>query len=334
MKERLHILLIDDNADDRALAVLELRRAFPNLRALEVADLPSFHRVLQSASCDLVITDYQLRWTDGLAVLRQVKARWPECPVVMFTGTGNEEIAVTAMKAGVDDYVLKSPEHYARLPAVVRFTLRVARQKQQLQQAEARYAGLFASVPIGLYRSTAEGRILDANPACIAMLGFPDQKTLLDWTLADLHADPATYQNWQGLMAQHGVVCRYITRLRTYDGQDCWVENSARSMREPRTGWFVYEGSLVNISERKQAEDERERLILDLQQALAQVKTLSGLLPICAACKKIRDDNGYWKQIEEYIQTHSDAEFTHSFCPDCMRTIYADLFENDPQPRL
>ena len=90
---------------------------------------------------------------------------------------------------------------------------------------------------------------------------------------------------------------------------------------------MVYEGSLENQTERKEAEDERERLIAELQDALAKVKTLSGLLPICAACKKIRDDNGYWNQIEEFIQTHSEAEFTHSFCPDCMRNLYPDVFQ-------
>jgi YesN/AraC family two-component response regulator len=67
---------------------------------------------------------------------------------------------------------------------------------------------------------------------------------------------------------------------------------------------------------------EREKLIGELQDALAKVKLLSGLLPICASCKKIRDDQGYWKQIEVYIQSHSEAEFTHGICPDCAERIY------------
>jgi hypothetical protein len=62
--------------------------------------------------------------------------------------------------------------------------------------------------------------------------------------------------------------------------------------------------------------EERERLIRDLQEALDRVKTLSGFLPICASCKKIRDDKGYWNQIEQYIREHSEAEFTHSYCPE------------------
>jgi len=71
--------------------------------------------------------------------------------------------------------------------------------------------------------------------------------------------------------------------------------------------------------ERRQAEEEREKLITELRQALANVKTLSGLIPICAYCKKIRDDRGYWNILEDYIARHSEADFTHSFCPECKK---------------
>ncbi len=76
------------------------------------------------------------------------------------------------------------------------------------------------------------------------------------------------------------------------------------------------------ITKREQAKVEREKLISDLQKALAEVKTLSGMLPICSSCKKIRDDKGYWNQIEGYISEHSGAEFSHGLCPDCAKKIY------------
>lgn len=79
------------------------------------------------------------------------------------------------------------------------------------------------------------------------------------------------------------------------------------------------------ITERVKVEAEREKLIQELQDALAEVKKLSGFLPICASCKKIRDDKGYWNQIEEYIRTHSEAEFSHSLCPDCTEQLYPDF---------
>jgi YesN/AraC family two-component response regulator len=70
--------------------------------------------------------------------------------------------------------------------------------------------------------------------------------------------------------------------------------------------------------------EERERLLRELQEALSRVKLLSGMLPICSSCKKIRDDQGYWEQIEVYIKEHSEAEFTHGICPDCVRKLYPE----------
>jgi PAS domain S-box-containing protein len=80
----------------------------------------------------------------------------------------------------------------------------------------------------------------------------------------------------------------------------------------------------VDITERKRIEEERDRLIGELREAAASIKQLSGLLPICASCKKIRDDRGYWNQIEAYLMKHSDAQFTHGLCPECIRVLYGE----------
>ena len=80
-----------------------------------------------------------------------------------------------------------------------------------------------------------------------------------------------------------------------------------------------------NITERKKAEQEREKLISELQAALAKIRTLSGLFSICSNCKKIRSDQGKWTQIESYIRDHSDADFSHSICPDCVQKLYPNL---------
>lgn len=89
--------------------------------------------------------------------------------------------------------------------------------------------------------------------------------------------------------------------------------------------------SFLDITARKRAEEERERLIHELQAALAEVKTLSGLLPICASCKSIRNDQGYWQQIEAYIGEHSQAKFSHSVCPKCARELYPEIFPETGQ---
>jgi sigma-B regulation protein RsbU (phosphoserine phosphatase) len=83
-----------------------------------------------------------------------------------------------------------------------------------------------------------------------------------------------------------------------------------------------------DITQRKEAEAEREKLIIELQQALADVKTLGGLIPICSSCKKIRDDQGYWNILEAYLMKHSDAKFTHGMCPECMAELYPDFVDD------
>jgi hypothetical protein len=80
------------------------------------------------------------------------------------------------------------------------------------------------------------------------------------------------------------------------------------------------------IQERKRSEEEREKLIIELQEALANVKKLSGLIPICSSCKKIRDDKGYWNQLEKYLLEHSDATLSHGLCPECAKNLYPEAF--------
>jgi len=90
-------------------------------------------------------------------------------------------------------------------------------------------------------------------------------------------------------------------------------------------GRLVRLSVMIDVTEHKLAEEEKERLIKELEDALDQVKQLSGMLPICASCKKIRDDSGYWNQIESYIRDHSEAEFSHGICPECAKKLYPDL---------
>ena len=84
------------------------------------------------------------------------------------------------------------------------------------------------------------------------------------------------------------------------------------------------------LAERREAVAAQKHLIAQLEEALSKVKTLSGLLPICSACKKIRDDQGYWNQVEGYIQEHTDARFTHSYCPECAQKYLSKLEGDDP----
>ena len=87
--------------------------------------------------------------------------------------------------------------------------------------------------------------------------------------------------------------------------------------------------NIVMALYKHRAEMERKKLIQELQDSLAKVKLLSGLIPICANCKKIRDDKGYWNQIESYIKEHSEAVFSHGICPECLKKLYPEYYPPD-----
>ena len=266
MKEPLRMLLVDDNPDDRTLAVRALRRDFPDLLIDQISDAKGFATALDSKGYDLVITDYQLLWSDGLVVLRAIKARWPDCPVIMFTGTGSEEIAVEAMKSGLEDYVLKTSRHYGRLPGAVRLACERREQSRALREAESRYLALFNNVPIGLWKATPEGKIMDVNPAAIQLLGYPDRESLLRVNAGDLYVEGADRDRWQSLVGRDDVVRRYETRLRRWDGAVIWVEENIRVVRNAAGGLLYFEGSLEDITER-----------LDLEGQLRQAQKMESI---------------------------------------------------------
>jgi two-component system, cell cycle sensor histidine kinase and response regulator CckA len=115
-------------------------------------------------------------------------------------------------------------------------------------------------------------------------------------------------------------------RVRTKSGTWKWILDRGKVVSRDADGRPLRTaGTHSDITERKEREAERERLIRELQEANARIRTLSGLLPICSACKKIRDDQGYWNHVEIYVQRFTDAQFTHGMCPDCMRKLFPEL---------
>jgi len=113
--------------------------------------------------------------------------------------------------------------------------------------------------------------------------------------------------------------------VKRKDGQEIQVEAQWRLVWSEDGHLLGFQGVTRDISARKRMEVERERLIEGLTQALADVKQLSGMLPICSSCKKVRDDHGYWSQIETYLSEHTEATFTHGVCPDCAQKFREEL---------
>ena len=183
---------------------------------------------------------------------------------------------------------------------------------------------------IGLYRTTPEGRILMANPALVHMLGYSSFEDLRQRSLDDAgFKSEYPRSDFKERIENEGQVLGLESAWLRQDGTTLFVRESAKAIKNETGKTLYYEGTVEDITERKKAEKERVNLIFELQDALAKVKTLTGLIPICSSCKKIRDDTGYWNHLENFIREHSEADFSHSICPECMDKLYPGLFKDN-----
>lgn len=193
--------------------------------------------------------------------------------------------------------------------------------QQKLESLTALHNTIFQAAPIGIsaYEATT-GRCIMANGELAKILGAePVQilaqnfKRIPSWKASGLlSAAEATLATREPRIVE----CQVLTTF----GKRLWIQATFAAFLDQGENHLLM--LLKDITERKSAEQARTEAIRELEQALVEVKALSGLLPICSQCKKIRDDQGYWSQIEHYIATHSAATFTHGICPDCADELF------------
>ncbi len=176
--------------------------------------------------------------------------------------------------------------------------------------------------------------IVDANDRTIRTANRTT-KEILGYNPEDLESKPFanlfprqmeqnTEQTWEQVKS-YGTTL--VESFRLADGTIRSMDMTATMIPYAKDSVILV--TLRDVSDRVEAEKERERLIAELQDAIAKIKTLTGLIPICMHCKKIRNDNGYWEQVENFVRDHSTAEFSHGICPDCMTDLYPDFFGDE-----
>jgi PAS domain S-box-containing protein len=257
VRSPLRILIISDNHSEQTGIIRELEREFPDLQVLHVSEERACAGAVEAGGFDVVLCRDSLSWADGLVILRAIKARWPEVPAVIVADGENEEMAVEAVKAGVDGYVLSPHTHPARLLLAVRSALDRVGRHRHLEEGECRYQAFFDRVPVGLYRSTPGGKFLDVNPALVEILGYPSRKSLEEADAAHLYLHPEDRDRWQRQVECEGVVRNFEVPFRRWDGSTAWLRNSARAVRDHDGRLLWYEGILEAIPGR---EPEKETL--------------------------------------------------------------------------
>lgn len=297
------ILLIDDNPHDRLLVRRQLSKEFKNITIHEVVDQACLDRAIAATDFDFVITDYQLGWSTGLDVMKLVRVKRPTCPVIMFTNTCTQEIAVEAMKSGLNDYVVKSPQHFIRLPQAIRSAWQQLQTQLKAAQLEMRLQVMLEQLEFGIFRALPDGSLLDVNAALLKMLAVDSiaaAQAILQPQLA------ASVQAVSGAVAAQEITLRQISP----SGQTVWLQVTATANR--LNGDIVIDGVVQDVSLRKQAEQAVSHLNQTLEdrvvQRTEQLKTTNRELELFAYSvshdlrSPLRQIDGFVHLLQDHLQ--------------------------------
>lgn len=266
------ILLVDDNPNDRLLMIRLIAKELPRAQCVEATTASKFSEALEHFDFDVVVTDYDLPWGNGLEVLRQVKARFPFVPVLMVTGTGTEEVAVQALKEGLSDYLIK--KHMRRLPAAILEALEKAKMKEklddtlkELKASEHRYRRLVECARDFIFTLDLEGRYTFVNQQPLEALGI-SSKDFLGKRVFEVHEQRGTscyeevfqrvLQTKQAVTFEHPFVHRELM---------FWHQDTLYPILDENGNVEAIGGICTDITERVHAEEKNRLLYNALQQA-------------------------------------------------------------------
>jgi PAS domain S-box-containing protein len=224
-------------------------------------------------------------------------------------------------------------EHVAAMEAAADLRRRAA---ETLLASEKRFRALIEHCADAIALLDLQGIVRYASPSTLAVLGYAADEFVGRNVFELMH--PEDLGHLQGLfgqlLQQPGATLRDQFRFRHQDGSWRWIEGSGTNLlAEPSIQAIVT--NYRDVTERRQALEEIRRLnrelerrVAELEDALAQVKQLRGLLPMCSWCQKVRDDQDYWHRVEDYFSEHTELRFTHGICPECHRKLLES--EDDP----
>ncbi len=261
----MRFLIIDDNPADRLLIVRKLRKEFEHSEFTEVGRPGELDEVIEQGGFDFILTDYQLNWANGLQIFERLKESFPAVPVLMFTGTGSEEVAVEGLRAGLSNYVLK--KHLDRLPFAIRESLEKERLRKQYEQAieqlrvsEERYREIFEQGLTGIFAFTPQGELLTCNPAFARIFGYASVKEAVRENVRMFYPRPEHYEEFLNLLQRR-------KRLEYHEVEMLRCDGALLSVVENVVGTFADDGHLLEIKGYLFDNTERRRLTEQLQQS-------------------------------------------------------------------
>ncbi len=313
-----------------------------------IFDLQSFARdvVVEEMDDGFIVMDETNRIVD----LNPAAARLFGSPAFLSLGMSVEQVAVTwsGLTAPLDDgddanteiilgdrtfRVGSSPvaDKGGRMRGQVLSIVDVTREREAreiIRKSEERFRDLYENAPIAYFSVGTDGILQLCNDRAVDLLGST-RAELVGRPIFDLYADTRNGRRmakkiYDDFRAGRSVVDRELEMQRA-DGRSVWISLTIKPILDDEGQIVEYRSMVSDITERKIIEQEKGMLIGELQQALQEIKTMSGLLHICSGCKKIRDEHGAWVALEQYVSGHTEADFTHGICPECTKRLYPNM---------
>jgi PAS domain S-box-containing protein len=314
---RRRILIVDDEI----LVVRELEEQLTELgyevAAIASSECETVDKTAQAAP-DLLLMDIAPgEGMNRVAAFNELRRHW-DIPVVLMIAEADEASLRGAGLAEPYGYIVK-PFTERELRVNVELALCKHDAAEAVRELEDRF---FATSIDMLCFLDFNGYFKRVNPAWERALGFTRKELMSRKFIEFVHPDDRERTLEQNAQVKGGgQALAFENRYLCKDGSYRWLRWNAAP---DSTAQVIYSVAR-DITASKQVEDEREQLVRELQDALAEVKTLQNILPICSYCKKIRDDENYWHTVEVYVERHTTSQFSHSICPSCM------AYEVEPQ---
>lgn len=324
----LNVLIVEDAENDATLLLEELRQKGYTPIHERVQTPAAMTLALERRLWDVVISDYVMPQFSGPDALKLLREKKLDIPFIVVSGAYGEEAAVDMMKAGANDYITKG--NLSRLAPAIEREMEAAKSREARASAEAAkqyLAAIVESSDDAIYGKNLDSIIVSWNPAAERIYGYRAEE-IIGHSIAILYPTNRRDEllDIMARIRRGDAVGFYETERLCKDGTIIPVSVTISPIKDGKGKIIGASVIAHDISKQKRAEEEHQQLINKLSEALSHVKLLTGLLPICASCKRIRDDQGYWRQVETYIAAHSEAVFTHSICPECLKR-YKDQVE-------
>jgi PAS domain S-box-containing protein len=315
----IEILLVEDSESDALLLLEELKRKNYSPVCHRVQTEDEFLTALKHRARDAVICDYVLPQFSGPEALKLFRGLGSDTPFIVVSGVFGEEKAVSMMKAGANDYILKSD--LSRLVPALERELESAQERRLRRRAEGAMqylAAIVESSEDAIYGKTLDSMIASWNPAAERLFGYNAEEIIGRSTVALFPLNRRDELLDILASIRRGETVRLPETERLHQSGRIVPVSVIISPIKNTHGQIIGASTIArDIHRQKQAEQERRQLHQRLFAATDEVRMLGGMLPICASCKRIRDDQGYWEQVETYISKHSEIIFSHSLCPEC-----------------